>query len=230
MPLKHGSSKATFSSNVRAEMHAGKPQKQAVAIAYKEAGEKPMKHAYGGRSCMACGGVVCKLGYDHLRDQVEKERLGGDGIEKGMEGHGLGRMAMGGAVKADDAGKAFDPANDMGIKKGMMKPLGRYADGGGVGDDPKAESGLSGLSKGMDQPSSLTTALSKGYHALVGDKSAYGGEEKKAEGGEVGDDEMMKDTAAQEMMEAMRAGNKQALKDAFMAMLHECMESMEGEE
>lgn len=34
MPLKKSSSKKAFSQNVKAEMHAGKPQKQAVAIAY----------------------------------------------------------------------------------------------------------------------------------------------------------------------------------------------------
>jgi len=34
MPLKKSTSKSAFSSNVSAEMHAGKPQKQAVAIAY----------------------------------------------------------------------------------------------------------------------------------------------------------------------------------------------------
>lgn len=34
MPLKKSTSKKAFSSNVKAEMKAGKPQKQAVAIAY----------------------------------------------------------------------------------------------------------------------------------------------------------------------------------------------------
>jgi hypothetical protein len=34
MPLKKSASKKAFSENVRAEMHAGKPQKQSVAIAY----------------------------------------------------------------------------------------------------------------------------------------------------------------------------------------------------
>lgn len=34
MPLKKGKSRKTFSSNVRAEVNAGKPVKQAVAIAY----------------------------------------------------------------------------------------------------------------------------------------------------------------------------------------------------
>lgn len=39
MPLETGKSKSAFSHNVRAEIAAGKPQKQAVAIAYREAGE-----------------------------------------------------------------------------------------------------------------------------------------------------------------------------------------------
>ena len=34
MPLKKSASPKAFSSNVKAEMKAGKPQKQAVAIAY----------------------------------------------------------------------------------------------------------------------------------------------------------------------------------------------------
>ena len=34
MPLKRSTSRKAFSENVKAEMAAGKPQKQAVAIAY----------------------------------------------------------------------------------------------------------------------------------------------------------------------------------------------------
>jgi hypothetical protein len=36
MPLNPGKSRQAFSDNVRTEMHAGKPQRQAVAIAYAE--------------------------------------------------------------------------------------------------------------------------------------------------------------------------------------------------
>lgn len=46
MPLvkgKKAKTKEGFSENIRREMQAGKPQRQAVAIAYSEAGEKKKK-------------------------------------------------------------------------------------------------------------------------------------------------------------------------------------------
>lgn len=46
MPLKKGKSQKTISANIRTEMHAGRPQPQAIAIAMRMAG-KPKRGGKG---------------------------------------------------------------------------------------------------------------------------------------------------------------------------------------
>lgn len=67
------------------------------------------KHSYGGRMCMACGGMACNVSYEELRKQVESKRS----VPMGEKRQELS-------------------TSKPGIAKGMMTPLGRFAKGGTV--------------------------------------------------------------------------------------------------
>lgn len=50
MPLQSGKSKAAISSNIATEVNAGRPQKQAVAIAFSKAGKSRKKAKAKGKA------------------------------------------------------------------------------------------------------------------------------------------------------------------------------------
>jgi hypothetical protein len=113
MPLMHGKSKKAFQHNIKAEVHAGKPQKQAVAIAFSEkrrAAERKHK-ASGG-----CIGHGCSH-HSHYDDggKVPAPSTPADSSDNStMKGVGEGVEHSGGFpsldVLADRVKHAFDPA------------------------------------------------------------------------------------------------------------------------
>lgn len=58
MPLERGKSRAVIERNIRTEIAAGKPQKQAVAIAYSVAGKSRKKKHEMQRHITKSGRVI----------------------------------------------------------------------------------------------------------------------------------------------------------------------------
>lgn len=89
MPLIHSKKPAAFSKNVSTEMHAGKPQKQALAIAYsvkRKAEHKKMNHGGEVEGCPLCMDDGGEIEQDPDKaQQVEDSFKGALGFAKGGE-------------------------------------------------------------------------------------------------------------------------------------------------
>lgn len=130
MPLEHGKSDKAFSHNVKAEMHAGKPQKQSLAIAY--AMKRKAKKAHGGEihhegNCahIAAGGEcrhMAEGGEMPPQPPPDRRQRVADSLHKAF-----GNYAEGGTIGDEDKESAR-------IKALMPHP---YSEGGAVEEDDR---------------------------------------------------------------------------------------------
>lgn len=107
MPLSHGKSKEAFVKNLKTEMHAGKPMKQSLAIAYN------MRRRAGGKK-MADGGQADST------SMTDTEKKNAAAIQKGATQSGMQpgqwiknikdsvNMADGGMVDEEDMARGHD--------------------------------------------------------------------------------------------------------------------------
>jgi hypothetical protein len=235
MPLERGSSRKAFSHNIETEMSHGNPQRQAVAVAYRQAREK----AQGGEVMCAHGGpIMCDQGcYAEGGDVKGVHKPYGEG----MEGQSVaGRFARGAKEGKDplmskgtmlDVSKA-EHGRVLNEMKSMKKPK-LYAQGGDVGKLEREYSG--GMREqsmaGQKRPDPNARMLPSEAESEAAEGSMPGMPERNlmAEGGEsegMDDDSMISDQVCHEMMEALHSKDAAAFKDGLMALIADCLMKM----
>ena len=167
MPLEKGKSQKAFVHNLKAEMHAGKPQKQSLAIAYSMKRKAQHKKTHGGDMCAHGGPMECNVGCYAEGGSVDSWTKRSDN-EKGINKPSMtqGKSEAGAALHP-----AYSVAEDLDVhaaKRKHQKVLGEMrsmpkpklmADGGDSGEldsmgFPKEEP------KPKKPPSTATTSTS----------------------------------------------------------------------
>jgi len=126
MPLLKSKSEKAFKKNIATEVKAGKPVKQAVAIAYSTKRAAPKKMADGGVASL--GGMTSSTPSTPnvpVQPTVDSRNpsMGGYGGQNG--GGGMGGKALGGGNFAADGG----PIGPLGYKKGGQVTTRRVSTG-----------------------------------------------------------------------------------------------------
>lgn len=135
MPLMKGSSDKAFSQNVRTEMEHGKPQKQALAIAY--AMKRKARMAYGGKMKKMAEGGIPEAEHESPSSAHHQTR-DEDKFHEEEYASGYESMPMDGAKENHRAEmEAGRDLNQHGEDE--TGPMGAYAQGGMYDDDDTPE-------------------------------------------------------------------------------------------
>lgn len=152
MPLIHSKTPKAFKKNIEMEMAHGKSQKQAVAIAYKMAGEHKASGGCVGPHCMGCSSANCMSEGGEVDNFKPRETLNKSHPEKHQQGiHESSRFGSKGVSMAgEDERAGLDSKEDhkrvLGELKAMPKPK-LYAEGGSVDSWTKREDNEKGIHK-----------------------------------------------------------------------------------
>ncbi len=151
MPLEHGKSNSAFRHNIKAEMHAGKPLKQSLAIAYAMKRRHKKHMAEGGfvEEEMAGEYAAPDPGEyprpNHMAMEEDDRRLNQHGMHE-MGDYGEDRRNTPHGMYEGNPGNSHDQyqseAHEMDMVGRILKQLQhRYAKGGMVeaGDEHEAE-------------------------------------------------------------------------------------------
>jgi hypothetical protein len=199
MPLIHSKTPKAFKENIRKEVHAGKPVKQAVAIAYHEQDEAK-KHKYGMGGCVGAG---CPGPHDESYD--------GGGEVKMMKKPKIQGF--------DDGGEAEDP-NTATYR--LMHPLDTIQKS--FSDEPHAQSKPTGSNAGSD-----TGAKRLGASATAAGYKDGGEVEEGPEDMDQEYDSEIGDILGKELMEAFEAKDHKKMMESIEALVLQCLDKSEGE-
>lgn len=238
MPLIHSKRPSAFKKNIETEMEHGKPQKQAVAIAYKMAGEHKSEGGCIGSRCKGCSDSSCYAKGGEIKG-VNKPSLSDPGTSEA--GKRLKPAFSIGGPKWDTENAKDIHRKTLEEMKSMKKPN-LYAKGGQVQDNMAAvQRGANTTTSSPDdseedpsyQGINVASAV-KNAQQQTAQKYPNGiqldslGNRMEAKGGEIDDEDSdMEDelhsALGEEYMGAMDRKDKKGIISAIEACVTRCM-------
>jgi hypothetical protein len=205
MPLIHSKKPAAFSKNVSSEMHAGKPQKQALAIAYSVKRKAEKKKHYDD------GGEIKDDSEDQIHPDPDKTAAAQDSMRKAFN------FASGGHVQGCQCAQCMAEGGQI---KGVHEPMkiaGEYPEHGGESWKSRVSTGAS-KEKSKENLKDLKEMPNPKLQGL-------------AEGGEVesNPDDEIQDMVGQELMGAIESKDYKKIMQGMEALILSCMNKKDNE-